>query len=70
MVHRYCKRTPGSGGLDLPQDEIAVFQHAPEPLDSKVVEYVPERRIGWYSYGTPTSLGPLCATYERRTADW
>jgi hypothetical protein len=28
-------------GLDLPQDEIAVFQHAPEPLDSKVIEYEP-----------------------------
>jgi hypothetical protein len=51
-------------GLDLPQNEIAVFQHSSEPLDSKVVEYVPERRIGWYSIGTPTSLGPLCATYH------
>jgi|GEM_PF-2478631 len=51
-------------GLDLPQDEIAVFQHSSEPLDSKVIEYVSERRIGWYSIGTPTSLGPLCATYH------
>jgi hypothetical protein len=51
-------------GLDLPQDNIAVFQHSPEPLDSKVIEYVPERRIGWYSCGTITEHGPLCATYH------
>jgi hypothetical protein len=25
-------------GLDLPQDDIAVFQHSPEPLDSQVIE--------------------------------
>jgi hypothetical protein len=51
-------------GFDLPQDDIAVFQHSPEPLDSKVIEYVPERRIGWYSFGTLTEHGPLCATYH------
>jgi Polyketide cyclase / dehydrase and lipid transport len=51
-------------GLDLPQDNIAVFQHSPEPLVSKVIEYVPERRIGWYSFGTPTEHDPLCATYH------
>jgi uncharacterized protein YndB with AHSA1/START domain len=51
-------------GLDLPQDDIAVFQHSPEPLDSQVIEYVPERRIGWYSFGTLTEHGPLCASYH------
>ena len=51
-------------GLDLPQDNIAVFQHSPEPLDSKVIEYVPERRISWYSCGTITDKGPLCCTYH------
>jgi hypothetical protein len=50
--------------LDLPQDDIAVFQHSPEPLDSKVIEYVPERRIAWYSFGTLTEHGPLCAAYH------
>jgi hypothetical protein len=48
----------------VPQDDIAVFQHSPEPLASKVIEYVPERRIGWYSFGTLTEHGPLCATYH------
>jgi hypothetical protein len=51
-------------GLDLPQDDIGVFQYSPEPLDSKVIEYVPERRIGWYSFGTFTDRGPLCVTYH------
>jgi hypothetical protein len=51
-------------GLDLPQDNIAVFQYSPEPLESKVIEYVPECRIGWYSFGTFTDRGPLCATYH------
>jgi hypothetical protein len=53
-------------GLDLPQDDKGVFQYTPEPLVSKVIEYVPERRIGWYSFGTftdvfvlPTILGSL-----------
>ena len=51
-------------GLDLPQDDIGVFQYSPEPLDSKVIEYVPERRIAWYSFGTLTEHGPLCAAYH------
>jgi hypothetical protein len=29
-----------------------------------VIEYVPERRIAWYSFGTLTEHGPLCATYH------
>jgi hypothetical protein len=33
-------------GLDLPQDDIGVFQYSPEPLDSKVIEYVPEQSRG------------------------
>src|SRR5260370_38055115 len=33
-------------GFDLPEDTI-LFQYEPEPLDSKVVECVSERRIGW-----------------------
>jgi uncharacterized protein YndB with AHSA1/START domain len=51
-------------GLDLPQDDVAVFQHSPESLDSQVVEYVPERRIAWYSFGGMTEHGPLCASYH------
>src|SRR5258708_33286934 len=56
-------RLPGEG-LDLPQGGVRVFQQPPEPLDSKVIEYVPERRIAWYSFGTLTEHGPLCAAYH------
>jgi hypothetical protein len=38
-------------GPDLPQDNAAAFQYPPEPLDSEVIEYVPESRIGWCSDG-------------------
>jgi hypothetical protein len=51
-------------GLDLPQDDIGVFQHSPEPLKSQVIEYVPERRLGWYSSGTLTERGFLCVAYH------
>jgi hypothetical protein len=38
-------------GLDLPQDGAAAFRYPPKPLNSKVIEYVPESRIGWlWSY--------------------
>jgi hypothetical protein len=50
-------------GFDLPEDTI-LFQYEPEPLDSKVVECVPERRIAWYSLGIITDHGRLCATYH------
>jgi hypothetical protein len=50
-------------GFDLPEDTI-LFQYEPEPLDSKVVECVSERRIGWYSLGIITDHGRLCAAYH------
>ena len=51
-------------GLDLPQDGVAALDQVPDSLAGKVVEYVPESRIGWYSSGTPTIHGPLCSTYH------
>ena len=51
-------------GKDLPQDSATLSQYSPEPMVSKVIEYVPERRIGWYSLGTPTIYGPLYEAYH------
>jgi uncharacterized protein YndB with AHSA1/START domain len=52
---------------DLPQEGFSVpIQGAvsPEPLSSKVFEYVPQSRLGWRSYGAPTVHGTLCETYH------
>jgi uncharacterized protein YndB with AHSA1/START domain len=49
-------------GFDLPRYNR--FESFPPPLDSKVVEYVPESRIGWVSYATSIIYGPLCDSYH------
>jgi hypothetical protein len=37
---------------------------SPDPMSSKVFEYVPESRLGWRSYGAMTVHGTLCETYH------
>ena len=52
-------------GFDLPQDDIAEYQHRSEALEAKVIECVPESRIGWYSSsGILTVHGPLFVSYH------
>lgn len=52
-------------GFDLPQDILSEYQHRSEPLEAKVIECVPERRIGWYSCsGIFTIHGPLYISYH------
>ncbi|MBV8969399.1 MAG: SRPBCC domain-containing protein [Verrucomicrobia bacterium] len=48
---------------DLPQDRV-LLEVPPEPMSSKVFEYVPESRLGWRGYGAPTIQGALCETYH------
>jgi hypothetical protein len=65
MVHRSCKRTQ----VHVERSRPATGRHSSvstlaQPLDGKVIEYIPERRIGWYSFGTFTEHGPLCVSYH------
>jgi hypothetical protein len=59
-------------GLDLPQDDIGVFQYSPEPLDSKVIEYVPEQSRGC-AQSVPSEMKRLrfkgCSTFLATKAD-
>jgi hypothetical protein len=48
---------------DLPQDNV-VLEVPPDPMSSKVFEYVPESRLGWRGYGAPTFWGTICETYH------
>src|SRR5262249_22442542 len=48
---------------DLPQDRVNL-EVPPEPMSSKVFEYVPKSRLGWRGYGAPFGLGALCETYH------
>jgi uncharacterized protein YndB with AHSA1/START domain len=49
-------------GFDLPLENR--FESFSPPTDSKVIEYVPESRIGWVSYATSTVYGPICDSYH------
>ena len=49
-------------GFDLPLEHR--FASFPPPTDSKVIEYVPESRIGWVSYATSSVYGPICDSYH------
>jgi Polyketide cyclase / dehydrase and lipid transport len=52
---------------DLPQEGFAVPGAGvvyPDPLSSKVFEYVPETRLGWRSYGAMSVHGSVCETYH------
>ena len=49
-------------GFDLPLENR--FESFPRPTESKVIEYVPESRIGWVSYATSTVYGPICDSYH------
>jgi polyketide cyclase/dehydrase/lipid transport protein len=52
-------------GFDLPQDDVPEYQHRSEPLHAKVIECVPEHRIGWYSSsGIMTIHGPFYVSYH------
>jgi hypothetical protein len=52
-------------GLDLPQDSVPEGrEHLPQALDAKVIECVPERRIGWYSCGIITEHGHFYVSYH------
>ena len=54
-------------GFDLSLDNTALpGLHVDPPLASKVVEYVPESRLGWVSYATANigGFGPLCDSYH------
>jgi hypothetical protein len=49
-------------GFDLPLDNR--FGFFPRPLESQVVEYVPQNRISWVSHAGLTTEGPLCDMYH------
>jgi Polyketide cyclase / dehydrase and lipid transport len=49
-------------GFDLPLENR--FQAFPPPPDAKVIECVPESRIGWVSYATSSIYGPICDAYH------
>ncbi len=49
-------------GFDMPLENR--FEAFPPPTDSKVIEFVPESRIGWVSYATSTVYGPICDSYH------
>jgi hypothetical protein len=56
-------------GLDLPQDANAgpfALEYSPKGrgLDAKVIECVPERRLGWYSSGIFTQHGLFYVSYH------
>jgi hypothetical protein len=52
-------------GLDLPQDSVPEGrEYLPQTLDAKVLECVPERRIGWYSCGIITEHGHFYLSYH------
>jgi hypothetical protein len=49
-------------GFDLPLENR--FESFPPPTDSKVIEYIPDSRIGWVNYATSTVYGPVCDCYH------
>jgi uncharacterized protein YndB with AHSA1/START domain len=49
-------------GFDLPLENVR-FESVTR-VESKVVEYVPESRIGWVTYAPSTVFGPLCNSYH------